>query len=86
MWLDAYRHRCIYTTYVRFYDVCSDRLEVCVNVCCVAVVVKDNGRLSLGMLSMLYFCVRDVVYVVYVVFSASIVTSGTGGARVWACV
>ena len=34
-----------------FYVCCSDCVGICVNVCCVAAVVKDSGFLSLGVLN-----------------------------------
>ena len=39
-------YRCMYMAHVCFYVCYSD----CVNVCCVAAVVKDSGVLSLGVL------------------------------------
>ena len=63
-----------------FYFGCSDCVGDCGNVCCVAAVDKDSGFLSLGMLKMLYVCVRDVMDVVFFV---CIVTRGAVGARVW---
>ena len=43
-------NRCVYMAHVCFYVCCSDCVGVCRNVCCVAVVVKDIGVLSLGVL------------------------------------
>ena len=61
-----------------FYVCCSDCVEVCGNVYCVAAVVKDSGFLSFGVLQ--YVCVRGVMDVV---FSVCIVTRVAVGARVW---
>ena len=63
-------NRCVYMAHVCFYVCCSDCVGVCGNVCCVAVVVKNSGFLSLGVLK-------------YVVFSVCIVMRGAVGARVW---
>ena len=43
-------NRCMYMAHVCFYVCCSDCVGVCGNVCCVAVVVKNSGVLSLGVL------------------------------------
>ena len=40
---------CIWRMFV-FYVCCSDGVGVCVNVCCVAAVVKNSGFLCLGVL------------------------------------
>ena len=49
IWLLLLVARCLETIYVCFYVYCSDcgGGGVCVNVCCVAVVVKDSGFLAL---------------------------------------
>ena len=54
-------------------------MGVCGNVCCVAVVVKDRGFLSL---EMLYVCVRDVMDVVFSVCIVKRGAVGTGHADV----
>ena len=56
----------------------SDCVGVCMNVYCVAAVVKDSGCLSLGVLK--YVCVRGVMDVV---FSVCMVSPGAVGVRVW---
>ena len=40
----------MYMAHVCFYVCCSDCVEVCGNVCCVAAVLKNSGGLSLGVL------------------------------------
>ena len=35
-------NRCMYMAHVCFYVCCSDGVGVCMNVCCVAAVVKDS--------------------------------------------
>ena len=44
LWLD---NRCMYMAHVCLYVCCSDCVEVCGNVCCVAAVVKNIGFLAL---------------------------------------
>ena len=50
----------MYMEHVCFYVCCSDCVGVCVGVCgnvsCVAVVVKDSGFLSLGVLYVVCLC------------------------------
>ena len=71
---------CMYMAHVCFYVCCSDCVGVCGNVCCVVAVVEDSVFFSLGVLGMLYVCVRDVMYVV---FSFCILKRGAVGARGW---
>ena len=40
-------NRCVYMAHVCFYVCCSDLVEVCGNVCCVAGVFEDNVFLPL---------------------------------------
>ena len=62
----------VYGAYFTFFNVCcSECVGFCVNVCCIAAVVKN---------SMLWVCVVDVMDVV---FSVCIVRRGAVGARVW---
>ena len=35
-------NRCMYKAHVGFYVCCSDCVDVCEHVCCVAAVVKDS--------------------------------------------
>ena len=48
---------CMYMAHVCFYVGCSDSVCICVNVCCVASVVKDSVIFSLGVLKyVVYLC------------------------------
>ena len=64
----------VYGAYL-FYVCCSDCVGVCVNVCCVAAVVK-NSFLAMSV----DICVVDVMDFV---FSDCIVRRGAVGDRVW---
>ena len=55
-------------------------MGVCRNVCYVVAVVKDNSVFGLGVLKMLYVCVRGVMDVM---FSVCILMHGAVGACVW---
>ena len=77
--LVARDNRCMYMSHVGFYVCCSDCVGVCGNVCCVAAVVENSVFLSLGVLSILWVCVGDVMDVVFSVF---IVRRGAVDARV----
>ena len=71
----------MYMAQVCSYICCRDSVWVCVNVCCVAAVVKDSFFFSFGVLKyVLYVCIRGVMDVV---FSVCIVTRGAVGARAW---
>ena len=52
---------CVYGACL-FYVCCSACVGICGNVCCVATVVKYSF-LALECLSILYVCVRGVMYV-----------------------
>ena len=41
-------NRCMYMEHVCIYVCCNDCVEVCGNVCCVAVVVKHNVFVCIG--------------------------------------
>ena len=71
---------CIWRTFV-FYVCCSDGVGVCVNVCCVAAVVKNSGFLCLGVLK--YVLCLCSVCVMDVVFSVCIVRRGAVDVCVW---
>ena len=53
--------RCLETmdVCICFFVCCSDYVEVCGNVCCVAAIVKNSVCFSLGVLNV---CVIDVVF------------------------
>ena len=53
---------------------------VCVDVCCVAAVVKNSVLFSLGVLKYVYICVRHVIDGM---FSVCIVRRGAADARAW---
>ena len=71
-------NRCMYMAHVCVYVCCSDCVQVCGNIGCVAAVVEDSV-LALVCGSMVYVCVRDMMDVV---FSVCIVTHGAVGTRV----
>ena len=70
-------NRCMYMEHVCFYGCCSDGLGVCGNVYCVAIVVKDSGFLSLGVLKYVACLCKGCV------FSVCMVRRGAIGANVW---
>ena len=53
----------VYMACACFYIGCSDCVEICGNICCVAGDVEDSVFFSFGVLK--YVCVGDVVDVVF---------------------